>query len=81
MCANTRATNGKVLTHDVDDLKVDVKGDERDGQEPEVELEQAGDGVDVVVLLLADLRHLAVCNHRNSSGRKQGTLQNFTLIF
>ena len=54
------------LTDDLQQWLVDVKGDQRDGQEAEVELEGAGDGVDVLVLSCAYVCVLPVCTKDSS---------------
>ena len=45
-----------VLTDYVEYFVVDVECDEWNRQYPEVELEETGDGVDIFVLLFADVR-------------------------
>ena len=50
------------LTDDVDDLVVKVEGDEGNGQQSQVELEDTCDGVDVIVAVRADVCQLTICD-------------------
>ena len=54
------------LTDDVDDLVVKVEGDEGNGQQSQVELEDTCDGVDVFVAVRADVCQLTICDKQTT---------------
>ena len=65
ICSGVTETK-RSLTDDLQQRLVDVKGDQGDGQEAEVELEGAGNGVDVLVLSCAYVCVLPVCTKDSS---------------
>lgn len=71
-----------ILTNYINDLVVNIEGDEWNGQQTEVKFEKTGDGVDVIISVLCDVGHLSLCDiiSKNIFLTHSNKLQIFNLI-